>query len=166
MRALLLSLALLAPSVAFAQVCNPNIPNNPENDCDMDGCTVAQGDCADSTTLNPRAAFIRGPSCPSGAASETCDGADNNCNGSTDEGNPGGGGACSTGQMGVCSAGTNTCTGGMIVCQRNTAPGTESCNGLDDDCDGTVDENNPGGGAACSTGQQGICSAGLRQCTG
>ncbi|HEY0881397.1 MAG TPA: MopE-related protein, partial [Archangium sp.] len=121
MRALLLSLALLAPSVALAQVCNPNVPNNPENDCDMDGCTVAQGDCADSTTLNPLAASIRGPSCPSGAAAETCDGADNNCSGAADEGNPGGGGACSTGQPGVCSAGTRACTGGMLVCQRNTA---------------------------------------------
>ena len=105
MRPLLL-LALLSSTAALA-ICNPALPNNPENDCDLDGCTVAQGDCADSTTINPLAASIRGPGCPNGAAVEVCDGADNNCSGAPDEGNPGGGGACSTGQQGVCAPGTN-----------------------------------------------------------
>jgi hypothetical protein len=117
------------------------VPNNPENDCDLDGCTVAQGDCADSTTLNPLAASIRGPSCPNGAAAETCDGADNNCSGAPDEGNPGGGGACGTGLMGVCSAGTRACQGGMLACVQNVMSSAETCNNLDDDCDGMTDDN-------------------------
>ena len=32
------------------------------------------------------------------------------------------------------------------------AAGTEVCNGLDDDCDGAVDEGTPGSGAACTPG--------------
>mgnify|MGYP003331251583 CR=1 FL=1 len=36
----------------------------------------------------------------------------------------------------------------------------ERCNGLDDDCDGVVDNGNPGGNQACNTGQLGVCAAG------
>jgi len=73
-------------------------------------------------------------------AAETCDGKDNDCDGQTDEGNPGGGGACSTGQMGVCGPGTFQCTAGALACQRTVNPGGEICNNQDDDCDGQVDE--------------------------
>jgi len=51
-----------------------------------------------------------------------CNGFDDNCAGGIDEGNPGGGAACSSGQLGVCSAGTRTCSGGSLVCVRNTNP--------------------------------------------
>ncbi len=162
MRALLLT-ALLSSTAAFA-ICNPAAPLNPENDCDLDGCTVAQGDCADSTTVNPQAAVIRGPGCPNNAAAEVCDGADNNCSGAVDEGNPGGGGACVTGQAGVCSPGVNQCLAGAVTCVRTVAPSAETCDGLDNNCMGGVDEGNPGGGGACATGQQGVCAAGTRAC--
>ena len=98
------------------------------------------------------------------AHAETCNGLDDNCNGTTDEGNPGGGAACSTGQMGVCDPGTQQCLGGSLVCQANQAAMPEICNNLDDNCNGAVDEGNPGGGIACSTGQQGVCAAGTTQC--
>src|SRR4029079_17081717 len=147
--------------------------------------------------------------------------------GQTDDGNPGGGAACSTGQHGRCAAGTQTCQSGSLACVRNQAPTaevctggidedcdgavdaadtnctplcadgdgdgyvtcagcqpgagktcgdcddtrpgvhpgvTEACNNRDDDCDSQTDEGNPGGGAACSTGQQGVCAAGTRTC--
>src|SRR5206468_772541 len=96
---------------------------------------------------------------------ETCNGLDDDCDGAVDEGNPGGGAACATGQPGVCSAGTTSCTNGSLVCNQNVQPSAEACNGLDDDCDGAVDEGNPGGGAACSAGQPGVCSAGTPPCT-
>ncbi|MBL8921931.1 MAG: hypothetical protein JNJ54_23985 [Myxococcaceae bacterium] len=41
----------------------------------------------------------------------------------------------------------------------------ELCNGLDDNCDGRVDETFPGMGAACTTTQPGVCAAGTRGCT-
>ncbi len=47
-----------------------------------------------------------------------------------------------SGQQGVCATGTQTCvvaTGQFGVC-IGPSPGTETCNNLDDDCDGQTDE--------------------------
>ncbi len=71
---------------------------------------------------------------------ELCNGLDDNCNGIADEGDPQGGGSCSTGSQGVCDPGTQVCEQGALVCRQNAGPGPEVCNGLDDDCDGSVDE--------------------------
>ena len=101
---------------------------------------------------------------PTNGGEELCDGVDNNCNGQTDEGNPGGGGACSTELLGVCSAGNTQCQGGALRCTQNVQSSTEVCDGLDNDCDGATDEGNPGGGIACGTGLAGICAAGTTQC--
>lgn len=71
---------------------------------------------------------------------EQCDGADNNCDGRTDEAFPGEGEACLTGQLGACSAGTRVCTEGAVTCRQTAMPSAELCNGRDDDCDGSTDE--------------------------
>ncbi|MFT3706354.1 MAG: putative metal-binding motif-containing protein [Archangium sp.] len=89
-------------------------------------------------------------------AAELCNNVDDNCSGGIDEGNPGGGGACSTGQSGVCAAGTLTCSAGSVSCVRNVNPSTELCNGLDDNCNGTSDEGFTGVNTPCSVGQ-GVC---------
>ncbi|HRI67767.1 MAG TPA: MYXO-CTERM sorting domain-containing protein [Polyangium sp.] len=52
----------------------------------------------------------------------------------------GGGQACDTGQPGICGQGITQCTAMGINCVGSVTPGTESCNGLDDDCNGTTDE--------------------------
>ena len=98
------------------------------------------------------------------AAAETCNGEDDDCDGVADNGNPGGGGACDTGEDGICAAGTEVCLGGDIVCEQSAQPRAETCNGEDDDCDGVADNGNPGGGAACDTGVDGICAAGTEMC--
>ncbi|MBI2892071.1 MAG: SUMF1/EgtB/PvdO family nonheme iron enzyme, partial [Deltaproteobacteria bacterium] len=73
------------------------------------------------------------------SSDEECDAHDNDCDGSIDEGNPGGGGACGD-DTGACAEGTERCVGGVIVCQGGTGPRIETCNGVDDDCDGPIDE--------------------------
>lgn len=96
---------------------------------------------------------------------EICDGADNDCDGDTDEGNPGGGAPCITTSPGVCAAGTISCVNGALVCQPTEPSGPEICDGKDNDCDGETDEGNPGGGAPCITGLPGECSPGVIACT-
>jgi MYXO-CTERM domain-containing protein len=79
-------------------------------------------------------------------APELCDGVDRNCNGIVDDV----GAPCRAGQ-GVCVVwGTASCVqvGAAPVCDAEPldAAGPEECNGLDDDCDGIVDN---GGDALC-----------------
>ncbi len=100
------------------------------------------------------------------SSAEVCDGLDNDCDGQTDEGDPGGGQACGTGLLGVCAAGTTQCSGGSIQCNQNVAASAEICDGLDNDCDGVADDGDPGGGQACGTGLLGVCAAGTTQCSG
>jgi hypothetical protein len=40
----------------------------------------------------------------------------------------------------------------------------EVCDGRDNDCDGVVDEGNPGGGISCITGSPGVCNRGVTAC--
>lgn len=72
------------------------------------------------------------------AALEVCgDAVDQNCNGSLDDV----GLACREG-LGACAAeGVRSCAGSVSVCAALVGtPIPETCNGVDDDCDGTIDE--------------------------
>jgi hypothetical protein len=73
-------------------------------------------------------------------AQEICDGDDNDFDDEIDEGNPGGGGACDTGELGRCERGTRTCIDGKLECLRDWDPQPEMCNNLDDDCNGLRDD--------------------------
>jgi hypothetical protein len=78
--------------------------------------------------------------------SEVCNGLDDDCDGQVDEDFPQVGKPCDNGLLGVCKGtGTYGCKADGTGVQCNiTNPGqsptAEVCNGLDDDCDGKVDE--------------------------
>ena len=81
---------------------------------------------------------------------EVCDGDDNDCDGQEDEGAPlPPASFCGT-DTGACVRGTPQCDAGAIVCTGRVDPVAESCNTVDDDCDGEIDENYGSGDSSAS----------------
>jgi len=119
-------------------------------------CSVADrlGACAAGTTvcidgrLECRQTVFPSP--------EICDGIDNDCDGTTDEGL----GTTSCG-VGACRVTVQNCVGGVgRVCTPN-APSPETCDGVDNDCDGLIDDN-----LSPLTCGAGICARTVASCIG
>ena len=137
-------------------------------------CSAGTGACA-GTGILVCAPDGLGLSCTAqaaGGSDERCDGVDNNCNGSIDEGVAG---CCNEGETrpcgldeGVCTAGTQTCGADQTfgACSGRGPDPKELCNGLDDDCDGRADEDveDPRLGQSCDTQAPGVCAAGRWSC--
>jgi hypothetical protein len=73
---------------------------------------------------------------------------------------------CGT-DLGECTVGTQTCTGGSWETCSGVSPKPESCDGKDNDCNGLIDD----GVCPCSPGDQfpcganeGICTEGVQNC--
>lgn len=104
---------------------------------------------------------------------ERCNGLDDDCDGVADNGFDIGL-PCDGTDTDLCEDGVFVCAaeGTTHVCSDDGAGISEACNGDDDDCDGVVDEGNPGGGGACYTGSPsstagiGTCHGGTLLCTG
>ena len=167
--------AFMSGAAACLKSAEGEVCDGADNDCDggIDESFPEEGNVCNDGLLGNCQAGVFG--CSAGSLEcvgavfpepEACDGLDNDCDGQTDEGNPGGGGACVTGLFGACEAGTTICSSGVLICQANVEPQAESCDGSDNDCDGQTDEGNPGGGGACVTGLEGVCSAGTLSCSG
>lgn len=59
----------------------------------------------------------------------------------------GGGTPCDTGKKGICGLGFSQCEAGVVTCTQLYQGQSERCDGLDNDCDGVVDN-----GASCDPG--------------
>ena len=112
-----------------------------------------------------------------GPTEEVCDGIDNNCNGAVDEIFPENQQLCGFLEnisygVGVCTPGIMTCDSGALLCQDHIGPTDEVCDGLDNNCNGSVDEGIANSTAiVCYEGPEGTmaigeCRAGVSYCTG
>lgn len=117
-------------------------------DCGFESCSEG---FADLLPLLPGCEYA----CPEyPPADEICDHVDNDCDGSVDEDNPGGGLPCGS-DVGACLPGVYQCTVGVVSCVGAKGPTSEICDELDNDCDGFVDEefakeNDPGHCGGCT----------------
>lgn len=75
-------------------------------------------------------------------ADELCNNLDDDCNGIADDGDPEGGGTCTSDLPGPCAPGVFVCAGGDLECEPNIEPAaSDICdNNIDDDCNGTPDD--------------------------
>jgi hypothetical protein len=149
-------------------------PCNPPTNAQVLACQ--SGDCAFECQqgyfdLNDDLSNPDGDGCeadckPSNGGVELCiDGLDNDCNGQEDDGcecNAGETFECGT-DVGQCELGTITCqsNGEPGACQNQVESGVETCNNLDDDCDGSTDENLT---QTCGS-NTGVCSEGTSTCS-
>ena len=171
------------------EVCGDGLDNNCNGlvDDGCPSCTPSGDEVCDGIDNNCNGIIDEGVrnacgGCGMAEAQETCgDGFDNDCNGLVDEGCP-----CSAAQQecysgpqeaagkGICAMGTQSCSGEEFgTCEGSILPQIEQCgpdgtgNGLDDDCDGEVDE-----GCGCTEGatrpcgtSAGVCEYGMETCS-
>ncbi|NOZ01090.1 MAG: hypothetical protein GXP54_04280, partial [Deltaproteobacteria bacterium] len=150
-----------------------------DNDCDGSvdedwsdkgkACTAGQGECLANgvNVCNAGGTGIECDAVPGTPVSETCDGLDNDCDGDIDEDWPTKGTVCSTGQGECVASGVYECLldGSDVECSAVAGtPASETCDGLDNDCDGSIDENWADKGKACSVGQGECLANGVNVC--
>jgi len=151
-----------------------------DNDCDgvIDNgfsllgqpCTVGTGACQKSgfLTCSPDGSTVVCDVSPGAPSSEICDGIDNDCDGVIDEGFGSLGDPCTVGTGACKRSGFLTCSpdGSTVVCDVSPGiPSSEICDGIDNDCDGVIDEGFGSLGDPCTVGTGACQRSGFLTCS-
>jgi hypothetical protein len=150
-----------------------------DNDCDMTTdesfpalgtpCSVGTGICVATGTWVCRADGTNTicSATPGTPRTEICNGLDDDCDGQTDQGDPGGGMPCDGPDTDLCAEGVTACTGGALACTDSTGGTVDLCNGVDDDCDPASADGSedPLVGTACDGPDTDLCAEGTRSCS-
>jgi len=136
-----------------AGACEDGVFCNGAEICEEAGCAPAAPlDCEDGSDCTTNGCDEDADTCLSAPTPELCNGLDEDCNGSTDDGF-----ACALGATRAC---TSACSGavGTEACGADCSwlgcLVAEDCNGVDDDCDGETDE----GCGDCVPEETGMCT--------
>jgi hypothetical protein len=101
---------------------------------------------------------------------ETCNGVDDDCDDRIDD-TANAGQPCTVGQGACQSVGTMQCSGPNLACVAppGPQPQAEVCNGIDDDCNGHIDDGTVGSGRVCEdfdcvVAGTTVCVGGVMRC--
>jgi len=119
-------------------------------------CTTSDGIKGQQNVYCSKGYWEYGPC--EGCEDEICDGKDNNCDGSTDEGLF----PCEN----ECGAGDAVCIDGTLTDCDAPEPGEEICDELDNDCDGDIDEGQLNACGYCGLTPEEICDGKDNDCNG
>jgi hypothetical protein len=140
--------------------CNGVIDDNPVGQGGPCGTDVGECDFGVQQCVGGTFVCVGG----NGPALEVCNLLDDDCDGVVDDAPIDAGGPCGS-NVGVCEPGLLTCVNGVVDCVGGTTGGPEICNNLDDNCNGVIDDGDPGGGAPCGS-DVGVCDPGTEHCVG
>ncbi|MBI3541575.1 MAG: putative metal-binding motif-containing protein [Deltaproteobacteria bacterium] len=148
------------------QTCTPGLPTTEicdgrDNNCDGridEGFTSTQTTCGVGECRRTVTNCVNGQTqtCTPGLpTTEICNGLDDNCNGTADEGlnTP------VTCGVGACQRTVSACLNGVVQSCMPGSPVVETCNGIDDNCNGQTDE-----GFGTTTCGVGACQRTVNNC--